>query len=87
VKLSLKPRSLHDVSCAEEVLADWAGTVIGHSEYVSVISKDSLAKKSMRLVAKHRQNVAPDSQGTKIPKRTVLHRIVSLENSEQKPVK
>ncbi|MDR0595329.1 MAG: hypothetical protein LBF94_01340 [Puniceicoccales bacterium] len=34
-EFSLRPGNLHDVSCAEEILAGYAGTVIGDSGYVS----------------------------------------------------
>jgi hypothetical protein len=45
VKFSLKPGNLHDVSCAEEVLAGCTGTVLGDSGYVSTTLRDSLAKR------------------------------------------
>jgi hypothetical protein len=65
VKFSLKPGNLHDVSCAEEVLVGCTGTVIGDSEYVSATLRDSLAKKGIRLIAKHRQNMASNSREEK----------------------
>ncbi|MDR1173514.1 MAG: transposase [Puniceicoccales bacterium] len=65
VKFSLKPGNLHDVSCAEEVLAGCTGTVIGDSGYVSATLRDSLAQKGIRLIAKHRQNMVSNSREEK----------------------
>ncbi|MDR1173596.1 MAG: hypothetical protein LBK24_02265 [Puniceicoccales bacterium] len=44
------------------MLAGCTGTVIGDSGYVSTALRDSLAKKGIRLIAKHRQNMVPNSQ-------------------------
>jgi hypothetical protein len=78
VNFSLKPGNLHDVSCAEDVLAGCTGTVIGDSGYVSVILKDSLAKNGIRLIAKHRQNMVPNSQEEKrsLKKRSIIETMI-----------
>jgi hypothetical protein len=74
VNFSLKPGNLHDVSCTEEVLAGCMGIVIGDSGYVSATLKDSLAKNGIRLIGKHRQNMAPNSQEEKrsLKKRSII---------------
>ncbi|MDR1232822.1 MAG: IS982 family transposase [Puniceicoccales bacterium] len=78
VKFSLKPGNLHDVSCAEEVLAGCTGTVIGDSGYVPTALRDSLAKKGIRLIAKHRQNMAPNSREEKrfLKKRSIVETMI-----------
>jgi hypothetical protein len=74
VRFSLKSGNLHDVACGEEVLAGCTGTVIGDRGYVSPTLRDSLAKKGIRLIAKHRQDMAPNSREEKrFLKKTVHH--------------
>jgi hypothetical protein len=75
MNFSLKPGNLHDISCGEEMLDGYTGTVIGDGEYISATLKDSLAKNGIGLVAKHRQNMAPNSQEKRrFLKKTVNHR-------------
>jgi hypothetical protein len=78
VKFSLKPGNLHDVSCAEEVLAGCTGTVIGDSGYVSTTLRDSLAKKNIGFIAKHRQNMVLNSREEKrfLKKRPIIETMI-----------
>jgi IS5 family transposase len=57
----LKPGAMHDVSCAEEVLCHFQGTVIGDKGYCSGPLAKRLRSKKIRLVARHRKNMQPNT--------------------------
>jgi hypothetical protein len=52
--------------------------VIGDSGHVSITLRDSLAKKGIRLIAKHRQNMAPNSREEKrfLKKRSIIETMI-----------
>jgi IS5 family transposase len=57
----LKPGNLHDVSCAEEVLKNFQGTVIGDKGYCSAPLANQLKRRGIRLIARHRSNMRPNT--------------------------
>jgi hypothetical protein len=57
----LTPGSTPDVKCAEEVLKDFRGVAIGDKGYCSAPLANRLKEKRIRLVARHKKNMAPNT--------------------------
>jgi hypothetical protein len=55
----LKPENMHNGGCAEEVLKNFRGT--GDKGYCSIPLAKRLLAKGIRLVARHRKNMEPNS--------------------------
>jgi hypothetical protein len=53
---------MHDVSCAEEVLKNFRGIVIGDKGYCSTPLANRLQTNGIRLIARHRKNMAPNTR-------------------------
>ncbi|MDR2603124.1 MAG: transposase [Puniceicoccales bacterium] len=76
--LKIKPGNLHDVSYAEKIFAGCTRTVVGDGGYVSTTLRDSLAKKGIGSVAKHRQNMVSNSREEKkfLKKRSIVETMI-----------
>jgi IS5 family transposase len=74
----LKPGSMHDVSCAEEVLANFRGTVVGDKGYCSVSLVKLLQAKKIRLVARHKKNMTPNTPEERklLQKRSLVETVI-----------
>jgi IS5 family transposase len=74
----LKPGSMHDVSCAEEVLKNFRGTVIGDKGYCSAPLARLLKRKKVRLVARHKKNMTPNTLEEKklLQKRSLVETVI-----------
>jgi IS5 family transposase len=74
----LKPGSMHDVSCAEEVLKNFRGIVIGDKGYCSEPLANHLQTKGIRLIARHRKNMIPNTHEEKklLQKRSLVETVI-----------
>jgi hypothetical protein len=57
----ISPGNLHDVACAKNVLKKCQGIVIGDKGYCSKPLKKQLPKQGLRLVARHKKNMTPNT--------------------------
>ena len=74
----LKPGAMHDVSCAEEVMQRFKGTVIGDKGYCSVPLANQLSRKQIKLIARHRKNMRPNTSEEKalLKKRSLVETVI-----------
>lgn len=74
----LTPGAVHDVSCAEKVLKGFKGTVVGDKGYCSAPLAKLLQNKGLRLVARHRRNMKPNTREEKelLRKRPIVETVI-----------
>jgi hypothetical protein len=74
----LKPGAMHDVSCADEVLKNFRGTVIGDKGYCSASLANQLSRRRIWLVARHRKNMRPNTAKEKalLKKRSLVETMI-----------
>jgi hypothetical protein len=74
----LKPGSIPDSKCAEEVLENFHGIVIGDKGYCSAKLANSLKIKRVRLVARHKKNMVPNTpeETELLKKRTLVETVI-----------
>jgi IS5 family transposase len=74
----LKPGNLHDVSCAEEVLKNFRGTVMGDKGYCSEPLAKQLIRRKIRLISRHRGNMRSNTPEEKklLQKRSLVETVI-----------
>jgi IS5 family transposase len=78
IGFTLKPGNLHDVTCAEELLHGHRGIVIGDKGYCSEPLAKRLSSRGLRLVARRKQNMTPNSEEEKrlLKKRSIIETVI-----------
>jgi IS5 family transposase len=78
IGFTLKPGNLHDVTCAEELLRGRRGIVIGDKGYCSEPLARRLSSQGLRLIARRKQNMTPNSEEEKrlLKKRSIFETVI-----------
>jgi hypothetical protein len=76
IGFTLKPGNLHDVTCAEELLHGRRGIVIWDKGYCSERLAKLLSSQGLRLIARRKQNMIPNSEEKKLLKKRSIIAIV-----------
>jgi IS5 family transposase len=74
----LKPGAMHDVSCAEEALRNFKGTVVGDKGYCSGQLANLLNRKQIWLISRHRRNMPKNTaeEKTFLKKRSLVETVI-----------
>jgi hypothetical protein len=78
VGFALKPGSIHDVTCAEEVLGGHRGIAIGDKGYCSEPLQKRLRLKGLRFIARHRKSMRPNTNEEKklLKNRSIVETVI-----------